>query len=202
MSEIKEFLKNEIESWKIIYPNPKNIFNAFNHSPLDKIKVVILWQDPYHWEWQAHWLCFSVQDWIAKPPSLQNIFKELKDDLGIAIPNSGNLTKWADSWVFLLNSILTVRASEPASHSKIWWETFTDAVISAISANRENIVFMLWWSFAQSKAILIDEKKHLVLKAAHPSPFSSYRWFFGCKHFSKANDYLQSKGKEIVDWSL
>lgn len=202
MKNIKKFLIEEIEKWEIIYPAMPNIFNALNTTPLDKVKVVILGQDPYHWPGQAHGLSFSVSDGIRQPPSLQNIFKELNSDLWITIPKSGNLTKWANSWVLLLNAILTVKANNPASHSKIWWEIFTDSIIKAISDNRENIVFLLWWSFAQSKEILIDKNKHLVLKAAHPSPFSSYRWFFGCKHFSKANEYLASKWIGEISWEL
>lgn len=202
MKNIKKFLIDEIEKWEIIYPAMWNIFNALNSTPLDKIKVVILGQDPYHGPGQAHGLSFSVPDWIRQPPSLQNIFKELNSDIWMPIPTSWNLTKWANSWVLLLNAVLTVRANTPTSHSKIWWETFTDSIIKAISDNRENIVFLLWGSFAQSKENLIDSKRHLVLKAAHPSPFSSYRWFFGCKHFSKTNEYLVSKWLEKIDWSL
>lgn len=202
MKDIKKFLVEEIERWETVYPAPKNIFNSFNSTPFDKVKVVILWQDPYHWAGQAHWLSFSVPDWIPKPPSLQNIFKELNSDLWIKAPENGNLTRWTKQWVLLLNAILTVKADSPASHSKIGWERFTDAVIKAISENKEDVVFLLWWAFAQSKEELIDSSKHLILKAAHPSPFSAHKWFLGCRHFSKTNEYLRSKWIEEIDWSL
>lgn len=202
MKNIKKFLIEEIEKWEIIYPAMSNIFNALNTTPFEKVKVVILGQDPYHGPEQAHGLSFSVPDGIRQPPSLQNIFKELNIDIWMEIPKNWNLTKWAESWVLLLNAILTVKANNPASHSKIGWETFTDAVIKSISDNKENVVFLLWWAFAQSKEILIDKNKNLVLKAAHPSPFSSYRWFFGCKHFSKTNEYLIDKWIEKIDWKL
>jgi uracil-DNA glycosylase len=164
--------------------------------------VVIIGQDPYHGPGQAHGLCFSVQNGVPPPPSLINIFKELQDDIGMAIPNHGNLTKWAQQGVFLLNASLTVRAGEPMSHSKIGWAAFTDTVIKKISDKKEHVVFMLWGKFAQDKKILIDETKHFILKAAHPSPLSAFNGFFGCKHFSKANAYLMSKGVDPVDWSL
>lgn len=202
MKNIKKFLANEIEKWHIIYPKPANIFNALNSTTLDKVKVVILGQDPYHGVGQAHGLSFSVPDGIRQPPSLQNIFKELKSDLWIKIPVSWNLEKWTHEWVLLLNAILTVWAGNPASHSKIGWEKFTDEVIKVISETRENVVFLLWWAFAQSKENLIDSKKHLILKAPHPSPFSAHKWFLGCKHFSRTNAYFQSKWIEWVDWRL
>lgn len=202
MKNIKKFLVEEIEKWETIYPAMWNIFNALNTTPLDKVKVVILGQDPYHWPGQAHGLNFSVPDWIRQPPSLQNIFKEINSDLWLEIPKNGNLSKWAESWVLLLNAVLTVKANSPASHSKIGWEEFTDAVIKWISDNKENVVFLLWWAFAQSKENLIDKNKHLVLKAAHPSPFSSYRWFFGCRHFSKTNEYLTNKWIDSINWEL
>jgi len=199
---IKKQIIDDIESWITIYPNPKNIFNAFNYTPFDKVKVVLLWQDPYHWIWQAHWLCFSVQDWVTPPPSLKNIYKELKDDIWAEIPISWNLEKWTKEGVFMLNAILTVRAWLPASHSKIGWETFTDKVIETISEKKEGVVFILWWNFARNKKILIDTKKHLVIESAHPSPFSAYNWFLWSKPFSKTNDYLKKIWKKEIDWIL
>ncbi|MGZ8540335.1 MAG: uracil-DNA glycosylase [Chitinophagaceae bacterium] len=195
-------LKTEKSQGKTIYPPGGFIFNAFNTTPFDKIKVVIIGQDPYHGPRQAHGLCFSVQNGVPPPPSLVNIFKELKEDIGMDIPGHGNLTKWAEQGVFLLNASLTVRAGEPMSHSKIGWAEFTDSVIKTISDKKEHVVFLLWGKFAQDKKILIDEKKHLILRAAHPSPLSAYSGFFGCRHFSKANEYLMSKGIDPVDWSL
>lgn len=200
--QIPLHLKTEKSQGKIIYPPGSFIFNAFNTTPFDRIKVVIIGQDPYHGPKQAHGLCFSVQNGVPPPPSLNNIFKELHEDIGMKIPNHGNLTKWAEQGVFLLNASLTVRAGEPMSHSKIGWAQFTDTVIKTISAQKEHVVFLLWGKFAQDKRMLIDEAKHLVLKAAHPSPLSAYAGFFGCKHFSKANQYLMSKGIDPVDWSL
>ncbi len=200
--QIATHIKTEKAQGKIIYPPGSLFFNAFNTTPLDKIKVVILGQDPYHGPGQAHGLCFSVQNGIAPPPSLINIYKELQDDIGISIPDHGNLTHWAQQGVFLLNASLSVRAGEPMSHSKIGWAAFTDNVIKTISAKKEHVVFMLWGKFAQEKRTLIDETKHLVLKAAHPSPLSAHAGFFGCKHFSKANTYLVSHGIDPVDWKL
>ena len=163
---------------------------------------MIIGQDPYHGRGQAHGLCFSVQNGVPPPPSLLNIFKELQNDIGITIPDHGNLTKWAEQGVFLLNASLTVRAGEPMSHSKIGWSTFTDAVIKTISSKKKNIVFLLWGKFAQEKRVLIDESKHCILRSVHPSPLSAYGGFFGCKHFSKTNEYLVSKGIDPIDWSL
>ena len=200
--QIPLHLKTEKSQGKTIYPPGSLIFNAFNTTPVDNIKVVIIGQDPYHGPGQAHGLCFSVQNGVPPPPSLVNIFKELHDDIGMSIPNHGNLTKWAQQGVFLLNASLTVRAGEPMSHSKIGWATFTDTVIKKISDTKEHVVFMLWGKFAQDKRMLIDETKHLVLRAAHPSPLSAFNGFFGCRHFSKANQYLVSKGIDPVDWSL
>jgi len=200
--QIPLHIKTEKEQGKIIYPPGSVIFNAFNLTPFDKVKVVILGQDPYHGPKQAHGLCFSVQTGVPPPPSLINIFKELHDDIGAPIPNHGNLTHWAQQGVFLLNASLTVRAGEPMSHSKIGWAQFTDTVIKKISDLKEHVVFMLWGKFAQEKRILIDESKHLILRSVHPSPLSAYGGFFGCKHFSKANAYLISKGIDPVDWSL
>ncbi len=199
---IKKQIVKDIENWVTIYPNPKNIFNAFNTTPFDKVEVVLLWQDPYHWENQAHGLCFSVQDWVALPPSLKNIYKELNDDLWIPISSSGNLEKWAKSGVFMLNAILTVRAWLPASHSKIWWETFTDKVIKTISDKKIWVVFILWWNFARNKKSLIDTTKHFVIESPHPSPFSAYNWFFWSKPFSKTNEILKKLWKKEIDWRL
>jgi len=195
-------IKTEKLQGKIIYPPGSFIFNAFNSTPFDKVKVVILGQDPYHGPGQAHGLCFSVPQGIAPPPSLVNIFKELQDDIGINIPNHGNLTHWAHQGVFLLNVSLTVRAGEPMSHSKIGWAEFTDTVIKKISELKKNIVFLLWGKFAQEKKVLIDESKHLILRAAHPSPLSAHAGFLGCRHFSKTNEYLMHKGIDPIDWSL
>jgi uracil-DNA glycosylase len=200
--EIVAFLKIEKAQGKIIYPPGSLIFNAFNTTPFDKVKVVLLGQDPYHGPGQAHGLCFSVQNGIALPPSLVNIYKELHDDVGIPIPKTGNLTHWAEQGVFLLNASLTVRAGDPMSHSKIGWATFTDAVIKIISTQKRNVVFLLWGRFAQDKQSLIDETKHHVLRAAHPSPFSADKGFFGCRHFSKTNNFLVKDGLDPIDWSL
>jgi uracil-DNA glycosylase len=195
-------LKTERTQGKTIYPPGPFIFNAFDTTPIDNVKVVILGQDPYHGPGQAHGLCFSVQKGIAPPPSLVNIFKELHDDIGITIPDHGNLTHWAQQGVFLLNASLTVRSGEPMSHAKIGWASFTDTVIKKISEQKEHVVFLLWGKFAQDKKILIDETKHLLLKAAHPSPLSAHNGFMGCKHFSKTNAWLMSKGIDPVDWQL
>ncbi len=200
--QIVTFLKAEKSAGKIIYPPGPLIFNAFNKTPFPKIKVVLLGQDPYHNKGQAMGLSFSVPDSVAKPPSLINIFKELENDLGIAAPVNGNLEKWAMQGVMLLNASLTVRQNEPASHSKIGWLQFTDIVISKISQQKTGIIFLLWGKFAQDKQFLIDETKHYVLKAAHPSPFSADKGFFGCSHFSKANELLTAQNKEAIDWKL
>jgi uracil-DNA glycosylase len=195
-------LKVEKSQGKIIYPPGSLIFNAFNTTPLDKVKVVILGQDPYHGKGQAHGLCFSVPHGVQPPPSLANIFKELVEDVGIPMPQHGNLTHWAEQGVFLLNASLTVRAAEPMSHAKIGWADFTNAVIKTISDQRKNIVFMLWGKFAQEKRMLIDEVKHLVLRSVHPSPLSAHAGFFGCRHFSQANTYLMKNGVDPIDWRL
>lgn len=200
--QIPLHIKTEKSQGKIIYPPGSLIFNAFNTTPFDKVKAVILGQDPYHGPGQAHGLCFSVQFGIPPPPSLINIFKELNDDLGVDIPSHGNLTHWAEQGVFLLNASLTVRAGEPMSHCKIGWVEFTNAVIKKISDLKKNIVFLLWGKFAQEKRTLIDESKHLILRSVHPSPLSAHAGFFGCKHFSKTNEYLMSKGIDPVDWAL
>lgn len=200
--EIKEFLMESKNKWVTIYPSFGNIFNAFNLTPFDDLKVVLLGQDPYHWPNQAHWLSFSVQEGIKQPPSLQNIFKEIESDIGIKMSSLWNLEKWSKQWVFLLNAILTVEKSKPASHQKIWWELFTDAVIKVISDNKEWVVFFLWWNFARSKKALIDTSKHYVFEAPHPSPFSVHKWFFWCKHFSKCNKILVDLGKEPINWQI
>ena len=200
--QIATFLKTEKALNKIIYPPGNLIFNAFDKTPFDKVKVVLLGQDPYHGIGQAQGLSFSVPDSVNPPPSLINIFKELRTDIGMNIPETGNLTKWALQGVLLLNAVLTVRANEPASHAKYGWMDFTNAVISKLSDRKEGIVFLLWGKFAQEKQVLIDETKHLVLKAAHPSPFSADKGFFGCKHFSRTNEYLTKQKKEPIDWSL
>lgn len=195
-------VKTEKSQGKTIYPPGSLIFNAFNSTPFRNVKVVILGQDPYHGAGQAHGLCFSVQAGVPPPPSLINIYKELNDDTGVPIPAHGNLTHWAEQGVFLLNASLTVRAGEPMSHAKIGWAPFTDAVIKTISDKKNHVVFLLWGRFAQEKRTLIDETKHLVLTAAHPSPLSAYAGFMGCKHFSKTNNWLVSKGIDPIDWSL
>ena len=199
--EIVTFLKTERAQNKTIYPSGSLIFNAFEKTPWDKVKVVLLGQDPYHGSGQAMGLCFSVPDGIPMPPSLINIFKELNSDIGMPIPKTGNLTKWAEQGVFLLNASLTVRASEPNSHAKIGWTEFTDAVIKTISAKKEGVIFLLWGRFAQDKQPLIDETKHHVLKAAHPSPFSADKGFFGCRHFSKTNKLLMQQNLDPIDWN-
>ena len=200
--EAVTFLRMEKASGKTIFPPGSLMFNAFNTTPFDSVKVVLLGQDPYHGPGQAHGLCFSVPDSIQPPPSLVNIFKELQNDTGVPFPKSGNLTKWAQHGVLLLNASLSVRANEPMSHSKIGWAQFTDTVIRKISDLKKNIVFLLWGKFAQEKQALIDETKHLVLKAAHPSPYSANNGFLGCRHFSKTNEYLVKNGIDPIDWSL
>ncbi len=201
--QIVHFLKTEKMAGKTIYPPGPLIFNAFEQTPFDTVKVVLLGQDPYHGPGQAHGLCFSVQDGITPPPSLINIFKEIQSDIGIQMPlGKGNLTHWAQQGVLLLNAALTVRANEPFSHSKIGWAVFTDAVIQKVSELKTGIVFLLWGRFAQEKRALIDETKHHVLKAAHPSPFSADKGFINCRHFSKTNSLLQQQGKDPVDWKI
>jgi uracil-DNA glycosylase len=200
--QIVTFLRTEKMAGKTIYPPGSLIFNAFNTTPFDKVKVVLLGQDPYHGKGQAHGLSFSVQDGVPPPPSLVNIFKELHADTGVPIPQHGNLTHWAQQGVLLLNASLTVRANEPMSHAKSGWAAFTDAVIKKISDQKEQVVFLLWGKFAQEKQVLIDETKHCILKAAHPSPFSANNGFFGCHHFSKTNEYLVSNGIDPIDWKL
>lgn len=201
-AEIRRFLQEEKAAGKIIYPPGSLIFNAFNSTPFEKVRVVILGQDPYHGAGQAHGLCFSVQHGVKPPPSLVNIYKELKDDVGFEIPKHGNLQKWTEQGVFLLNAMLTVEANQPASHQKKGWEEFTNAVIQKLSKERNGLIFILWGNFAQQKAVLIDETKHTILKAAHPSPFSAYNGFFGCKHFSKTNEILKARGEVEIDWQV
>ena len=193
------FVKDEYTSQKV-YPAGAQIFNAFAKCPFDEVKVVILGQDPYHGPNQANGLAFSVSDQVRIPPSLLNIFKEIKNDLGKDMPATGNLERWAEQGVLLLNATLTVRAANAGSHQKKGWEEFTDAVVQKVNDLKEHVVFMLWGAYAQKKGAFIDERKHLVLKAAHPSPFAADRGFFGSHHFSKANQYLQEHGKEPIDW--
>ena len=198
--KLTDFVRGEYLSGKTIYPEPKNIFNAFDLCPLSNVKVVIIGQDPYHDVGQAQGLCFSVPDGVAIPPSLQNIYKELNRDLGIPIPASGNLQRWAEQGVLLLNATLTVEAHRAGSHQNKGWEELTDAAITALNARREHLVFMLWGAYAKRKGQVIDTRKHLVLTAAHPSPLSAYQGFFGCGHFSKANEYLTRHGLQPIEW--
>ncbi|MEZ5571667.1 MAG: uracil-DNA glycosylase [Halioglobus sp.] len=202
MQELRAFLQAEKHAGKRIFPAGNEFFNAFNHTPLDRVKVVILGQDPYHGEGQAHGLCFSVQSGVAVPPSLQNIYKELHAELGLPIPSHGNLTAWADQGVLLLNSVLSVESGRAASHQGRGWEQFTDRVIEVINRERDGVVFMLWGSYAQRKGAIIDTARHCVLKAPHPSPLSAHRGFFGCGHFVAANDYLRRRGLSAIDWRL
>lgn len=202
MAELKAFLREERQNGKSVYPPGKWIFNALNSTPFDKVKVVILGQDPYHGPNQAHGLCFSVQPGVTLPPSLRNIYKELAADLGIQPPDHGCLQSWAEQGVLLLNATLTVQHGMAGSHQGRGWEQFTDAIISALNEKREHLVFLLWGSYAQRKGEFIDRQRHLVLQAPHPSPFSANRGFFGCRHFSKANEYLKAHGQEPVDWQV
>lgn len=197
--ELRNFIHQEYRT-KVIYPHAKNIFAAFDLCPYDSVKVVIIGQDPYHEPSQAHGLCFSVQEGCILPPSLRNIYKEIEQDLGKNMPLSGDLTRWANQGVLLLNATLTVEAHKAGSHQNRGWEQFTDSVIRILAEKKENLVFILWGSYAQQKGKYIDPNKHLILKAPHPSPLSSYRGFFGCKHFSLTNNFLQSKGIEPIDW--
>lgn len=198
--KLTDFVRAQYLSGKKIYPAPKNIFNAFNLCPFDDVRVVIIGQDPYHEPGQAHGLCFSVPDGITPPPSLVNIYKEIESDLGRPSATHGDLTAWARQGVLLLNSTLTVAAHLAASHAGRGWEEFTDAVIRALATRREGVVYMLWGSYAQRKASIVDENKNLVLKSVHPSPLSAYRGFFGCKHFSRANEYLAAHGGKPINW--
>jgi uracil-DNA glycosylase len=196
---LTEFVREEYKS-RTIYPRGANIFRAFDKCSVDNLKVVIIGQDPYHGPGQANGLCFSVGDGVQFPPSLVNIFKEIESDLGIPIPASGNLDRWAEQGVLLLNSVLTVRAGVAASHAGRGWERFTDAVVKAVAAHKQGVVYMLWGSYAQKKAAEVDPLRNLVLKAVHPSPLSAYRGFFGCRHFSKANEYLLNTGQTPIQW--
>lgn len=197
--KLTDFVRNEYKT-NIIYPPAKNIFSAFDYCPFDELKVVILGQDPYHGAGQANGLCFSVGEHVTKPPSLLNIFKEIKTDLGIEIPQSGNLERWARQGVLLLNATLTVRANQAGSHQKKGWENFSDAVIKNISESKSAVVFLLWGAYAQAKGTVIDQSKHLILKAAHPSPLSAHNGFWGCRHFSKTNEYLINNGMNSIVW--
>ena len=198
-SKLVDFVKSEYNIYKV-YPPGKNIFSAFDHCHFDDLKVVILGQDPYHGVGQANGLCFSVSDGITKPPSLLNIFKEIKEDIGTEIPQSGNLERWAKQGILLLNATLTVRANQAGSHQNKGWETFTDAVIKTISDKTEGLVFLLWGAYAQRKGAVIDHNTHHVLSSAHPSPFAAHKGFFGNKHFSKTNDFLSNSGKQTIQW--
>jgi len=200
-SRLKEFLLGEKSKYRVFPPGPL-IFNAFNHTPFDRVKVVLLGQDPYHGAGQAHGLCFSVPGGVPKPPSLVNIFAELRSDLGIPEPVHGNLTRWADQGALLLNATLTVRENQAGSHQNKGWETFTDAAIRQLSERREGLVFMLWGNYAMAKRSMIDSSRHHILTAVHPSPLSAYRGFFGCRHFSKVNELLRMQGVEEIDWRL
>nr|BFD60960.1 uracil-DNA glycosylase [Bdellovibrio sp. CKG001]BFD64374.1 uracil-DNA glycosylase [Bdellovibrio sp. HM001] len=202
MKRLKSFLASEYKAGKTIYPRGDEYFAALNLTPFDKVKVVIVGQDPYHGPGQAHGLCFSVREGVRFPPSLQNIYKELHSDLGLPIPQTGSLTKWAEQGVLLLNAVLTVEDGKAAAHQGKGWEEFTDKIIHVLNDEKENLVFILWGSYAQKKASFVDRKKHLVLESVHPSPLSAHRGFFGTKPFSKTNAYLRSKGLGEIDWDL
>jgi len=203
MKALKDFLQQEKQAGYTIYPKGTDIFNAFKHTPFDKVKVVILGQDPYHGVGQAHGLSFSVQKGVTPPPSLKNIYKELSDEFpDFKIPNHGELTSWADQGVLLLNATLTVRAHTAGSHQNKGWEQFTDKVITELSEKREGLIFILWGSYAKQKEVLIDKSKHFIIKSAHPSPFSAHSGFFGSKPFSKTNEILKKEGKEPINWQL
>jgi uracil-DNA glycosylase len=202
MQHLKQFLATEKASGTAVYPPGREIFSAFDHTPLPQVKVVILGQDPYHGPGQAHGLCFSVRPGVAIPPSLQNIYREIHRDLGLPVPRHGDLSAWADRGVLLLNSVLSVQAGQAGSHRGRGWEQFTDRVVEVIDQQRESVVFMLWGSYAQKKGAVIDRQRHCVLKAPHPSPLSAHRGFIGCGHFSACNEYLDSRGIVPVDWRL
>ncbi len=197
---LTDFVRNEYKGTTPIYPPARLIFNAFDHCPFNDVKVVILGQDPYHGAGQANGLCFSVNKGVPFPPSLNNIFKEIESDTGTPVPQDGDLTRWSNQGVLLLNATLTVRASQAGSHQKRGWEEFTDAAIRELATKRDNIVFILWGSYAQKKGAFIDRNRHLVLTSPHPSPLSAYQGFFGNHHFSKANEYLKEHGKETIIW--
>lgn len=202
MQDLRAFLAAQKAAGKTIYPPGGQIFNAFNHTAFDQVRVVIIGQDPYHGPGQAHGLCFSVPEGIKPPPSLVNIYKELNSDLGISIPKSGDLTAWADQGVLLLNATLTVQAANAGSHQNKGWETFTDTAIQTLNDQREGIAFVLWGSYAQKKGAIIDTNKHYVIKSPHPSPLSAHRGFFGSKPFSKINAYLSQQGQTPIDWTI
>ena len=198
-NDLVRFVKEEYAQG-VVYPSGANIFRAFDKCPFERLKVVIIGQDPYHGPNQANGLCFSVNDGVAFPPSLQNIFKEVSSDIGVAMPTSGNLDRWAEQGVLLLNAVLTVRAHNAASHAGRGWEQFTDAVVRTVAERKQGVVYMLWGSYAQRKGAIVDSAKNLILKSVHPSPLSAYRGFFGCRHFSLANGYLKQLGKEPICW--
>ena len=200
--KIKQFLADEVAAKKVIYPRKEDIFNAFKLTPFEDVKVVVIGQDPYHGPNQAHGLSFSVRKGIQTPPSLRNIYKELHDDIGFLIPDHGCLEPWATQGVLLLNATLTVQAHQPQSHSKIGWQQFTDNIIRCLNQHPQQIIYLLWGAYAQSKSQLIDTAHHIILKAPHPSPLSAHRGFFGCKHFSKTNSILIQNGRGAIDWSL
>ncbi len=202
MQDLKSFLLQQKQQKKVIYPKGEECFSAFNHTPLDKVRVVIIGQDPYHGPDQAHGMCFSVKPGIKLPPSLRNIYKELQDDLQVVPVKHGYLLPWAEQGILLLNSVLTVEQSNPGSHRGKGWERFTDKVIDVLNAQSRPIIFVLWGSYAQEKGKIIDAARHQVLTAAHPSPFSAYRGFFGCKHFSQINNILTARGESPIDWQL
>lgn len=202
MADLRDFLKSEYRAGKTIYPRTDEYFAALDGTPFDKVKVVILGQDPYHGPGQAHGLCFSVQEGVTRPPSLVNIYKEIESDLGIKMSTSGSLKKWAEQGVLLLNATLTVEGGLAGSHQGKGWEQFTDRIVDLLNRERDHLVFMLWGSYAQKKGQLIDRQRHLVLTAPHPSPLSAHRGFLGCKHFSKANDYLIKHGQKHIDWQV
>lgn len=202
MLQLREFLVTRKQHKAVVYPPGKHIFNALDSTPFDKVRVVILGQDPYHGPGQAHGLCFSVLPGVKVPPSLANIYREINNDLGLPIPDNGYLQSWADQGVLLLNSVLSVERGQAGSHQNKGWETFTDAVVHKLEQKRKNLVFMLWGSYAQKKGAVINTHKHFILKASHPSPLSAYRGFLGCGHFSKANQYLCQQRLEPIDWSI
>lgn len=202
MAQLADFLAGEEQAGKVLFPESRHCFNALNSTPLEQVKVVILGQDPYHGPGQAHGLCFSVRPNVQVPPSLVNIFKEIQDDLGINPPDHGCLQPWAEQGVLLLNAVLTVEQGNAGAHQGKGWELFTDRVIETINQQRQGVVFLLWGSYARKKGRIIDRNRHLVLEGPHPSPLSAYRGFFGCKHFSRANQWLQEQGQHPIDWSL
>lgn len=202
MHELRQFLLTRKQHRAVIYPAGPQIFNALNSTPFEAVRVVILGQDPYHGPGQAHGLCFSVLPGVRTPPSLANIYREIESDLGIAKPAHGHLQSWASQGVLLLNAVLTVESGQAGSHQGKGWETFTDAVVQSLTDDREGLVFMLWGAYAQKKGVVIDRRKHLVLKAPHPSPLSAHRGFLGCKHFSTVNDYLRQQQQAPIDWSV